>query len=61
MNMMVVKIIGKQVGKQIARQAPKYAAKALLSIPCEVAVYFGSKAIIKVVESENREEVIVEA
>lgn len=57
----VAKTMARQLGEEIIEQAPKYGAKLLLGIPCEVAVYFASKAIIKKLEKEKESEVVEEA
>ncbi len=39
--------IGKGLSTQVVKQAPKYGAKMALGIGTEVAIYYGSNAIIK--------------
>lgn len=60
----LAKTMAKQLGEQIIEQAPKYGAKFLLGVPCEVALYFASQAIIKEIQKKTQEkesEVMAEA
>ena len=52
------------LGDAIKESAKEYGKKVILGIGCEVAIHFGSKKIIKMIEerqNKEEEEVSVEA